>query len=196
MIMNSILLQATNLVSNTNSSRDYLPIGIQLIFAGAFVSNTLVESIRKRSNKNIFAIPVTLEIAILMAIGVTGRYIYLQHPNIIATSLLFAMGLQNSLVTKISNAVVRTTHLTGLFTDLGIEVSQLFFYRTKEQQTQLKSTIRLRLRIIIFFFIGGVFAGYIYSLMHFYVLLIPALLLLTGMILDHVTFKTAHKEKK
>ena len=165
-------------------------------FAGAFVSNTLVESIRKRSNKNIFAIPVTLEIAILMAIGVTGRYIYLQHPNIIATSLLFAMGLQNSLVTKISNAVVRTTHLTGLFTDLGIEVSQLFFYRTKEQQTQLKSTIRLRLRIIIFFFIGGVFAGYIYSLMHFYVLLIPALLLLTGMILDHVTFKTAHKEKK
>ena len=37
MIMNSILLQATNLVSNTNSSRDYLPIGIQLIFAGAFV---------------------------------------------------------------------------------------------------------------------------------------------------------------
>jgi NADH-quinone oxidoreductase subunit A len=35
--MNSILLQATNLVSNTNSSRDYLPIGIQLIFAGAFV---------------------------------------------------------------------------------------------------------------------------------------------------------------
>jgi NADH-quinone oxidoreductase subunit A len=37
MIMNSILLQAANLVSGTNSSKDYLPIGIQLIFAGAFV---------------------------------------------------------------------------------------------------------------------------------------------------------------
>ena len=31
--------------------------------------------------------------------------------------LLFAMGLQNAFVTKISNSVVRTTHLTGLFTD-------------------------------------------------------------------------------
>ena len=39
---------------------------------------------------------------------------------------MFAMGLQNALVTKISNATVRTTHLTGLFTDLGIELSQLF----------------------------------------------------------------------
>ena len=37
MIMNSILLQAANLVSGTNNAKDYLPIGIQLIFAGAFV---------------------------------------------------------------------------------------------------------------------------------------------------------------
>jgi NADH-quinone oxidoreductase subunit A len=35
--MNSILLQAVNLVSKSNSSGDYLPIGIQLLFAGAFV---------------------------------------------------------------------------------------------------------------------------------------------------------------
>jgi NADH-quinone oxidoreductase subunit A len=35
--MNSILLQATDLVSKSNSSSDYLPIGIQLLFAGAFV---------------------------------------------------------------------------------------------------------------------------------------------------------------
>ena len=40
-IMNAILLQATNLVSNTHSSKDYLPIGIQLIFAGAFVALVL-----------------------------------------------------------------------------------------------------------------------------------------------------------
>jgi NADH-quinone oxidoreductase subunit A len=30
-------LQATNLVTRTNSSSDYLPIAIQLLFAGAFV---------------------------------------------------------------------------------------------------------------------------------------------------------------
>jgi NADH-quinone oxidoreductase subunit A len=35
--MTSFLLQATNLVSKTNSAGDYIPIAIQLLFAGAFV---------------------------------------------------------------------------------------------------------------------------------------------------------------
>lgn len=62
------------------------------------------------------------------------------------------MGLQNSLVTTISNATVRATHLTGLFTDLGIELSQLFFYKRKVQKDKLYSSIKLRL-IIIFFWV-------------------------------------------
>ena len=41
------------------------------------------------------------------------------------------MGIQNSFVTKISNAIVRTTHLTGLFTDLGAGglIGGLFYSR-------------------------------------------------------------------
>lgn len=42
-----------------------------------------------------------------------------------ARGLLFAMGLQNALVTRISGAVVRTTHLTGVLTDLGIEIVEV-----------------------------------------------------------------------
>ncbi len=37
LLMNPILLQATNLVSKANSSSDYMPVAIQLLFAGAFV---------------------------------------------------------------------------------------------------------------------------------------------------------------
>jgi len=41
-----------------------------------------------------------------------------------------AMGLQNSLVTRLSGAVVRTTHMTGVMTDLGIEAARWFrFWR-------------------------------------------------------------------
>jgi uncharacterized membrane protein YoaK (UPF0700 family) len=38
------------------------------------------------------------------------------------------MGLQNSLVTRLSGAIVRTTHLTGVVTDLGIEAARWFRY--------------------------------------------------------------------
>jgi NADH-quinone oxidoreductase subunit A len=36
-LMNSMLLQVTDLVSKSHSSYNYLPIGIQLLFAGGFV---------------------------------------------------------------------------------------------------------------------------------------------------------------
>lgn len=39
-----------------------------------------------------------------------------------------AMGLQNSLVTRLSGAIVRTTHLTGVVTDLGIETARWIRY--------------------------------------------------------------------
>ncbi|WP_374990541.1 DUF1275 family protein [Chryseobacterium sp. CFS15] len=48
-------------------------------------------------------------------------------------TLLFAMGLQNALVIRVSQSVVRTTHLTGLFTDLVIELS-LFFFKNKKKR--------------------------------------------------------------
>jgi uncharacterized membrane protein YoaK (UPF0700 family) len=162
---------------------------IFFFFLGAFVSNFLVEIMRTKNEKNIFIMPVLLEIFILLTIGLIGHYFYLEKPDAIALSLLFAMGLQNSLVTKISNAVVRTTHLTGLFTDLGIEISQLFFYKSKEQKEKLHSTIRLRMRIITFFFIGGIIGGLLYAQIKLYTLIIPALLLAIGLAYDNTKFK-------
>ena len=77
--------------------------------------------------------------------------------------LLFAMGLQNALVTKASQSTVRTTHLTGLFTDLGIELSQLFFYKKTEEKNKLSKSIYLKLSIITFFFLGCIIGGFIFQ---------------------------------
>ncbi|MGI0040945.1 MAG: DUF1275 family protein, partial [Nitrosopumilaceae archaeon] len=119
-----------------------------------------------------------------------------ENPNIIACSLLFAMGLQNSLVTKISSATVRTTHLTGLFTDLGIELSQLFFYKETEMKAKLYSSIKLRLTIISFFFIGGIIGGIFYTKIELKVLFIAGITLITGLIYDNVKFKIIMLNRK
>jgi uncharacterized membrane protein YoaK (UPF0700 family) len=132
----------------------------------------------------------------LFSVAVFGQNAIATHYDIIAFTLLFAMGFQNSLVTRISGAIVRTTHLTGLFTDLGIELSQLFFYKTKEQNEKLTSTIRLRLRIILFFFIGGVLGGVFYSNWSLYVLFIPATVLLIGLYYDTIKFQLITWKRK
>jgi uncharacterized membrane protein YoaK (UPF0700 family) len=148
-----------------------------------------VEIISRKNEQYIYVIPAIIESVILFAMAIFGNTLIKESPNLLACTLLFAMGLQNSLVTRISNAVVRTTHLTGLFTDLGIELSQLFFYKEEEQKNKLVTTIKLRLRIIIFFFIGGLIGGIFYAYLNLYVLLIPAIMLIIGLFYDTLKFK-------
>lgn len=162
---------------------------IFFFFLGSFVSNLIVEIISKKSDRLIYIIPIIIESFILFSIAIFGQFLVSQNPNILAFSLLFAMGLQNSLVTTISNSTVRTTHLTGLFTDLGIELSQLFFYKQKEQKDKLYSSIKLRLTIITFFFLGGLLGGIFYSTLKLYVLAIAATILIIGIIYDDIKLK-------
>lgn len=162
---------------------------ILFFFLGSFVSNLLVEIITRKNERLIYVIPTIIESVILFTLALVGHKLIADNSNLIAFSLLFAMGLQNSLVTRISDAVVRTTHLTGLFTDLGIELSQLFFYKAKEQKDKLISTIKLRLRIIAYFFIGGIIGGVFYSYLELYVLVIPATMLIIGLLYDSIKFK-------
>jgi uncharacterized membrane protein YoaK (UPF0700 family) len=136
-----------------------------------------------------------MESTILFSVALFGHFLIAQNPDLLAFSLLFAMGLQNSLVTTISNATVRTTHLTGLFTDLGIELSQLFFYKLKDQRKKLYSSIRLRLTIIFFFFLGGLLGGIFYSSIKLYVLGIAGTILLIAIIYDNLKLRFIMKRR-
>ena len=73
--------------------------------------------------------------------------------------LCFIMGLQNAVITKISHSEIRTTHITGLLTDLGIELGKLFYINRLTRQPLVEGNrrkIRLHLSLISSFFIGGV----------------------------------------
>ncbi len=157
---------------------------IFVFFLGSFTSSFLVELISRKNPNYAYVIPALIEAVILLSVAFFGVLLIRENPNLLAFSLLFAMGLQNSLVTSISNATVRTTHLTGLFTDLGIELSQLFFYREPDQRQKLYSSIKLRLVIISFFFIGGVICGIFYAMIGLFILAFAGMLLLLGIGFD------------
>jgi uncharacterized membrane protein YoaK (UPF0700 family) len=162
---------------------------IFFFFLGSFISNVIVEIVSKINDKLIYIIPIIIESIILFSIAIFGQFLILKNPNLLTFSLLFAMGMQNSLVTTISNATVRTTHLTGLFTDLGIELSQLFFYTKNEQKVKLYSSIKLRLTIISFFFFGGLLGGIFYTTLKLYILAIAGIILIIGIISDYLKLK-------
>lgn len=159
--------------------------------AGSFTSNFLTELISKTNRNLSHVIPISLEIMVLLTVGIFGVASNLTtfEGKWIAFALLFAMGSQNSLVTKISQSTVRTTHLTGLFTDLGIELSQLFFYKKPEETKKLKTSIYLRLSIISFFFGGCIFGGFVYTFLELKTLLVGTFFLLIALMFDYLRFQ-------
>ncbi len=158
-------------------------------FLGAIATSFLIEALHVRSKINSYIFPVSIEILILFLIAVFANLLIIENANYIVCSLLFAMGLQNALVTKISNATVRTTHLTGLFTDLGIEIAQLFCYKKPKNKIILFSSIKLKLTIIIFFFIGGILGGLFYQKIKLKVLFIAEFILTLGLLFNNLKLK-------
>lgn len=169
---------------------------ILFFFMGSFLANFMVEIVSRKNKTNVYNIPVLVETAILFATGIFGQQLITKHPDLLAYALLFAMGIQNSLVTSISNAVVRTTHLTGLFTDLGIELSQLFFYVHPDQKKRLLTSVKLRLTIIGCFFTGGILGGLAYAGMGLLVLCAAACLLLLGLAYDQILLRLILLKRK
>ena len=80
-----------------------------------------------------------------------------------------ACGLQNALATRYSGAVVRTTHVTGIFTDLGIMLG----LKLKGEDFDSRKAL-LFLLIILGFILGGVCGAYLFGAMQFYALFVPA----------------------
>jgi uncharacterized membrane protein YoaK (UPF0700 family) len=80
----------------------------------------MTESAKRRGVRSKYILPMASEALLLSVLAV----MVLDHHHAtaaIATIAAFTMGLQNATITEISGAVIRTTHLTGVVTDFGLE---------------------------------------------------------------------------
>jgi uncharacterized membrane protein YoaK (UPF0700 family) len=98
--------------------------------------------------------------------GTTAYGETLRETELLVTVLLFAMGLQNGLVATISGGVVKTTHLTGLLTDLGIEIALLLRAEERPKET-LQFKLRLHLLILASYLLGGLLGGLVFLRVQF-----------------------------
>lgn len=169
--------------------------------AGAAVCALLVNYGRRRQWHSVFATPLLIEAALMLTFGLLGaRLATMESVFVPATvSLLcFMMGLQNAVITKISRAEIRTTHVTGLVTDLGIELGKLVYLNRLPHETAphvLADRERLRIvsSLVASFFVGGV-AGAIGFQRLGYAATIPLALMLGGVsavpVIDDLTSRS------
>jgi uncharacterized membrane protein YoaK (UPF0700 family) len=131
---------------------------------GAATSAVMINWGRRRRAQSEYALPLMLEAVLLLVFGLLGSNLennrFLFVPATVGL-LCYVMGLQNAIITKISRAEIRTTHMTGIVTDIGIELGKLFYWNVSESGPGVaavkadRSRLRLLASLLGMFFIGG-----------------------------------------
>ena len=131
---------------------------------GAFTAGTLINLGRRLKFRSHYALSLMIEAGLMLLFGLMGAQLshkreFFQPLTVIL--LTFIMGMHNSVVTTISNAEVRTTHMTGNATDFGIELSRLLYpnvFHRKGSDPIRANRDRLKLHglILLSFFTGAV----------------------------------------
>lgn len=106
-------------------------VGVLAFLGGAICCAVLVNYARRHQLASEYALPLLLEALLILCFGLLGaRLARIEGLLVPATVVLlcFIMGLQNAVVSKLSHAVIRTTHMTGIVTDLGIELGKLIYW--------------------------------------------------------------------
>lgn len=187
-------LMAVNIASSHLRVSRMAALWLLLFLAGAFVSGIIVSRVG-RQKASAYTIPIIVIMAIVLLIALFGHdYDHsIRQTEYFAGALLFAMGMQNALVSLISGSVVRTTHLTGMFTDLGIDLAAWF---SKAATPVIKKRIVLRFTIIGFFLFGGIIGGLCFARFSFPAFFVPASLLTIALFYDYFRIRLTRALRK
>ena len=110
----------------------------------------------------------------LSLIGILLLLAWLSLPYFPSYGLLWAcvaMGVQNAMVSHYKGAIIRTTHLSGVLTDLGLAMG----YRLRGLEVESRRVV-LHLLILLGFLSGGILASWLYPYLKLNAFLIPAVL--------------------
>jgi len=104
---------------------DFLALVVAFV-AGAVTSALLVNARVHRGKRPFYATPLLVVAALTVLVAITGQLTTIGDVALIGV-LAFASGLQNASVATSTGSLVRTTHLTGPATDLGVHLVDAMF---------------------------------------------------------------------
>lgn len=153
-----------------------------LFMCGAAFTAVLFNWARRRQLHSKFALVLMAEAVMILTFGALAQQLQGHiRPQLFVAVLCFTMGLQNAVITKMSDATIRTTHVTGMVTDIGIEFGKLLYRNPSGDPDPVRANrakMRLHLTIVSTFFVGGVLGLGLFRVLEYYALMVPAAALL------------------
>jgi uncharacterized membrane protein YoaK (UPF0700 family) len=139
---------------------------IAAFVCGATLSGLIIQDSTLRLGRR-YGVALSVESLMLLAAVPLFRQQHLAGPVLAAC----ACGLQNAMATTYSGALVRTSHVSGMFTDLGIMLGHAI-----RGLPLARRRLALCSMVISFFFLGGIAGAVLFGRVGYAALYLPAAL--------------------
>ncbi|MBB3995977.1 uncharacterized membrane protein YoaK (UPF0700 family) [Sulfitobacter undariae] len=153
-------------------------LGLVVTFIwGAFIAALAIQVGERHQLHSVYALAIAAQAIILLLVGTTLAMVSaIEHETFLVIVLSFVMGIQNAVTTMISRARVRTTHVSGMATDIGIELAAL----TGDEASRQEATPKLRLHSLTLacFTFGGFFGALLFQIVGNWIFILAATFLL------------------
>lgn len=140
-------------------------LAVAMFVAGAGFSAMLINWARGKNGRHQYVWPLLVQGSFLACFSFGGIFSSEAGRLFSLACLCFIMGMQNATITKISGARIRTTHATGMVTDIGIELGRAA-YRILQPRSAVRpdmTKLRILLQLVLAFVIGGIIGAVGYS---------------------------------
>jgi uncharacterized membrane protein YoaK (UPF0700 family) len=147
-------------------------------FSGVFTSARLERGHRPRYDLMTFFMPVIIMVVGVMGwqgfFGDFGETLTRTRDFILLFTLSFACGLQNGCFASLTKGQIRTTHLTGISTDLGTDTARLLFGKLNRTERNLVVRANLsRAATFVAFSVGSILSVFATEHFHYAALIVP-----------------------
>ncbi|NLY64488.1 MAG: DUF1275 domain-containing protein [Alcaligenaceae bacterium] len=142
---------------------------LMAFIAGAATTALIINWARHSYLQSEYALPILLEALMLIVFGaLDGMQWYYDWlwTSVTVAVLCYIMGLQNAIMTKMSRSEFRTTHVTGMVTDIGIELGKLFYWNRSHDDPKKppvksdRAKLFLLSKLVCLFFLGGLIGAF------------------------------------
>lgn len=141
---------------------------VLFFFLGSVLSGFLIRHESLKMGRR-YGVALAIESGLLFL----ATYLFYQHSFSGELAASMACGLQNALVATYSGSAIRTTHLTGIVSDLGAEIG----YALRGSRFN-KKQFQLQLTIFMGFLAGGVMGAWMFDWIGYSAFLMPATIVL------------------
>lgn len=153
----------------------YYLLGVLAFILGATHSGWTILWAKRQRFRSSYGLSMWLEAVYLLLFGLVGFFMAgsVLVQILLFLMLCFIMGMHNTVITVLSHSVIRSTHMTGVATDLGTELAKVLYY-SKSHNPRLPNVcvdrpkMKLLVGLFLSFLIGGIVGAWGYHKMNYH----------------------------